>query len=59
MSLSAATVLILIVVGLLVGGLMALRSSARTGMPTQEVLDRAKQRASDLEAEDKRQQDRD
>jgi hypothetical protein len=37
--------IVLIVVAVLVGGLLALRTSARTGMPDAEVLKRAKERA--------------
>jgi Protein of unknown function (DUF2897) len=37
--------IVLIVVAVLVGGLLALRTTARTGMPDAEVLKRAKERA--------------
>jgi hypothetical protein len=37
--------IVLIVVVVLVGGLFVLRSTARTGMPDQDVLKRAKDRA--------------
>jgi hypothetical protein len=33
---------------------LSLRGSAKTGMPTQDVLDRATRRARELEARDKR-----
>ena len=51
---STAIIVILIVVGLLVGGIMTLRSSARTGMPSQDVLDRATRHARELEAQEKK-----
>jgi hypothetical protein len=55
---SAAAVIIIVVVGFLVGGIMALRSSAKTGMPPPDVLDRATQRARKLDAAE-RESDRD
>jgi hypothetical protein len=46
--------IVLIVVGVLVGGLFILRTTARSGMPDQEVLKRAKEHADQLSAsEDK------
>lgn len=48
---------ILVAVGFLIGGLLSLRSSGKTGMPSKEVLDRAAQRARELEAEERREQD--
>ena len=42
-----------LVLAVLVGGILALRSSARTGMPSDEVLKRAAQRARELDAVDK------
>ncbi len=54
---STAALIIIAVVGLLVGALMALRSSAKTGMPSQEVLDRARRHARELEAEEKKDED--
>jgi len=47
---SVAIIIIVVAVGFLVGGIMALRSSSKTGMPSQEVLDRATQRARKLDA---------
>ena len=38
-----------LVLAVLVGGILALRSSARTGMPSDEVLKRAAQRARELD----------
>jgi hypothetical protein len=54
---SGALIIIVVVVGLLVGGIMALRSSAKTGMPSREVLDRAMRRARDLEADEQARED--
>jgi len=47
-----AILIILIVVGALVGGLLTLRSSARTGMPGEDVLRRAKEREKEQAAKD-------
>jgi Protein of unknown function (DUF2897) len=46
-------VIIVVVVAFVVGGLLALRSSARTGMPGEDVLRRAKERSKQLDQEDK------
>jgi Protein of unknown function (DUF2897) len=48
-----ALVIILIAVAALIGGLLTLRSSRNTGMPNQDVLDRARQREREQEAKDK------
>ncbi len=58
MSASAAFI-ILLVVAMLIGGLLVLRNSAKSGMPSQEVLDRAKRRERDLEQAERREQDED
>ncbi|MFI4889074.1 MAG: DUF2897 family protein [Steroidobacterales bacterium] len=47
-----AIVIIIVVVGVIVGGLLVLRGSARTGIPDAEVLERAKQRAREQRAKD-------
>jgi len=39
-----AIIIIVIVLGFLVGGLLTLRNSGRTGMPSEDVLRRAKER---------------
>ncbi|MDE2294397.1 MAG: hypothetical protein KGL36_02950 [Gammaproteobacteria bacterium] len=39
-----AILAILVVVGALVGGLLTLRASTRLGMPSEDVIERAKQR---------------
>ena len=44
-----ALLIIAVVVGALVGGLLALRNSAGTGVPDKDVLARARQRALELE----------
>jgi hypothetical protein len=48
-----AIIVSVVVIGVVVGGIMSLRSSARTGMPSDEVLKRATQHARDLEAQEK------
>jgi len=48
----SAFVIIALVVGLLVGGIMTLRSSAKTGMPSKDVLDRATQHAREMAAKE-------
>ena len=45
-------IIILVVLGAIVGGLMTLRSTRNAGMPSQEVLDRAKQRSREQAAKD-------
>ena len=47
-----ALIIILLVVGALVGGILTLRSSARTGMPSEDVIERAKKRERELEAQE-------
>jgi hypothetical protein len=47
---STAVIVTLVVVGLLIGLIITLRNSAKTGMPSQEVLDRTTQRARELDA---------
>jgi len=46
-------VLLIVLVALIVGTMMTLRSSAKTGMPAAEVLERAKRRARELESQEK------
>ncbi len=52
-----AIIIIVIVMGVLVGGLLRLRSSARTGVPGEDVLKRARQRELDLESQEKSEHD--
>jgi Protein of unknown function (DUF2897) len=48
-----AIVVIVLVLAFLVGTLVRLRRTAKTGMPSQEVLDRATKRARELEEQEK------
>jgi hypothetical protein len=50
---STAAIVIVVVMVVIVGGVLSLRSSAKSGMPAQDVLDRASRRARELEAQDK------
>jgi hypothetical protein len=52
-----AAIIITIVIVFLVGGLLRLRSSARTGMPSEDVLKRATERAKQLEKSEKKDED--
>jgi flagellar basal body-associated protein FliL len=52
-------IIIVIVVGALVGGLLTLRSSARTGMPGEDVLKRAKERERQIEQSEKNEKEED
>jgi DUF2897 family protein len=47
-----AAIIILVVLGVIVGGLLTLRSTRNAGMPDQDVLDRAKQRSREQAAKD-------
>jgi len=51
-----AVIVGLIVVAIVAGTAISLRTTARTGMPSKEVLDRAAQRARELEAREKAEQ---
>jgi hypothetical protein len=48
-----AAILIVVLVVLILGTMMGLRRSARTGMPSKDVLERAARRAGELEAREK------
>jgi Protein of unknown function (DUF2897) len=50
---SMAAVVIVVVMVVIAGGVLSLRSSAKTGMPAKDVLDRASRRARELESRDK------
>jgi hypothetical protein len=52
-----AILIIVLVIGALIGGLLTLRSSSRTGMPEADVLERASKRARDLAAAEKKNPD--
>ena len=47
-----ALIIIVVVIAVLVGGLLTLRSTRRSGMPGEEVLKRAADRARRQSAED-------
>jgi hypothetical protein len=49
--------IIAVVVAILVGGILTLRSSRNAGMPQQDVLDRAKQRGREQDAKDDKDSD--
>jgi hypothetical protein len=53
---ATAIVAIVIVLAVLVGILVNVRRHANTGMPSQDVLDRAKARARQLEAEERQEE---
>jgi flagellar basal body-associated protein FliL len=50
---TTAIIVIVIVIAILVGTIMSFRNSAKTGMPSEDVLKRATQRARELEAQEK------
>ena len=52
-----AIIIILLVVGALIGGLLTLRNSGRTGMPDADLLERATKRAREQAAAEKRESD--
>lgn len=47
---TAAIVTSVVVIALIVGGVLSLRASAKIGMPSKDVLDRASRRARQREA---------
>jgi len=53
---STAILVIVIVGALLAGTLLSLRRSAKTGMPSKDVLERATQHARELEAQERAEQ---
>jgi Protein of unknown function (DUF2897) len=54
-----AIIIIVLVLAVLIGGLLTLRSSARTGLPSGEVLERAARRAREQAAKDAADEDKD
>jgi hypothetical protein len=48
-----AIIILVIVLAVLIGGMLALRTSRNIGMPDEEVLKRAAERAREQEAKDK------
>jgi hypothetical protein len=53
---STALVILLIVIALVAGTVVSLRTTTKSGMPSKEVLDRATQRSRELEAREKAEQ---
>jgi hypothetical protein len=51
-------IVIVLVLAFLVGTIMSLRRSTKTGMPSEDVLKRATQRARELEAQEKAEEER-
>ena len=49
---ATALIAIVVVVAVIAGAVLSLRKSAKTGMPSQDVLDRASRRAREQESED-------
>jgi hypothetical protein len=49
---STAIIVSVVVIVVIAGGVLSLLRSTRTGMPSQDVLDRATRRARQLEARD-------
>ncbi|MGH8208862.1 MAG: DUF2897 family protein [Steroidobacteraceae bacterium] len=47
-----AAIVIVVVIALIVSTVMSLRASAKTGMPSKDVLERAAQRARQLKADE-------
>jgi mannose/fructose/N-acetylgalactosamine-specific phosphotransferase system component IID len=52
----SAVIIGLIVIAVVAGTVVSLRTTAKTGMPSKEVLDRASQRSRELEAQEKAEQ---
>jgi len=47
-----AVIIVIVVIAVLLGGMLTLRSSGRTGMPSEDVLKRAAERARKQAAQD-------
>lgn len=52
---TTAIIVAIIVVAFVVGGILKLRATTRSGMPSQDVLERATRRARELEEAEKRE----
>jgi len=52
-----AIIAIVLVVGLVAGLILTLRTTAKTGLPPKDVLERTTQRARELEAKEKSEGD--
>ena len=50
---TTALIVTLVVLAFLVGTIFTLRKNANTGMPSQDVLDRATKRAQELDAQER------
>jgi len=48
-----AIIIIVVVIGVILGGLLTLRSSGRAGMPDKDVLERASKRSREQAAAEK------
>ena len=48
-----AIIVFVVVIAFVAGGVLALRRSANQGMPSKDVLERAKRRARELEEQEK------
>ena len=55
---TTAIIVTVIVVAFLAGTILSLRRSTRTGMPPKDVLDRATQRARELESQEQSEDSR-
>jgi hypothetical protein len=53
---STALIILLIVIAVVAGTVITLRTTARSGMPSKEVLDRATRRSRELDAREKAEQ---
>ena len=51
-----ALVIIIVVLAVLIGGLFTLRSTRSAGMPSKDVIDRAKERERQQAAKDEKEQ---
>jgi DUF2897 family protein len=55
---TTAIIVIVVVLAILVGTILSFRNSAKTGMPSEDVLKRATARARELEAREKSEDER-
>jgi uncharacterized membrane protein len=53
-----ALLIIGVVIAFLIGGLLGLRRSTRMGMPNAEVLERARKRTIEQDAQDRKESDK-
>lgn len=53
---TTAIIVAIVVAAFVVGGILKLRTTARSGMPTRDVLERATRRARELEEAEKREE---